>query len=234
MKHKSCRFAVQCVALFAFCIVVLQCRILAAEKLFESGSLGPTGYTYPDPIGHLPWDAHVISPNVYCGVLFELDKPATISRIGGHFMRRSDFGTDFFGAIIELTGPDDFPDSSDFSTPDVRGVTRLTIPTASAEVFGDISIGLEDGWYALVFASGYFGADGRGSSLCTGTVYGSPTYISWTPTGPGIGWSYSSSWAQGQHLVVEGQFVPEPASHVLWVAGVVSYVARLRRRPRYA
>ena len=94
------------------------------------------------------------------------------TRIGGHFV--GGFSeTDFFGAIVGLTDSLDFPDSLDLSTPDVISASTLTFPDTSDEVFGGLSVNLQPGWYALVFGSGLFGTDGRGSAPKNNIVKGS-------------------------------------------------------------
>ena len=50
-----------------------------------------------------------------------------------------------FGAIIALTGPADFPDSRNLSTPDVLSVTSISLPSSSGDTFGDLNISLSPG-----------------------------------------------------------------------------------------
>jgi hypothetical protein len=219
-------------ALGVACVVVLPCRALSAESVYESASLGAIGYTYLE--GTVPWRGSVINPDVYTGVVFELAAPVTTTRIGGHFVRRQIASADFFGAMIKLTGPNDLPDSYDFSTPDVLGTTLLSFPTTSSQVFGDLSLRLDSGWYALVFASGYFGANGAGASVISGADYGSPRYIGWVDqTNPILRqWSYLSNYFDGQRFVVEGRIVPEPAFLSMCIAGFLSLACGSRARRR--
>jgi hypothetical protein len=167
-------------------------------------------------------------------VLFELTSPAVTTRIGGHFVRRQIADADFFGAIVKLTGPNDLPDSDDFSTPDVLGISQLTFPATSDEVFGDLSLRLDEGWYALVFASGQFGTDGQGATVSSGTDYGSPRYIAWVYQSNPIlrQWFYSSSRFDGQRMVVEGRLVPEPISSTICLTGILLLSVGRRRRTR--
>ena len=69
------------------------------------------------------------------------------------FYRRFDASPEFFGALVALSGPNDFPDSGDLSTSDVLGVSVLAVPRPSDEVSAALDVALTPGWYALVVAS---------------------------------------------------------------------------------
>ncbi len=112
---------------------------------------------------------------VFTGVRFQLTQPVITSQIGGHFVEAN--SGSFFGAIVALDDESDFPDSGDFSSSDFLGSTLLTFPHPSAEVFGDLSLSLDPGWYALVFGSGLFEATGAGAAPRNNTDIGNPTYI---------------------------------------------------------
>jgi hypothetical protein len=228
MTRKFVRVATRSLSICIFYVLFSLSHSLSADTLYESASLGTTGLDYSS--GSLPVIGHVISPLVYTGVVFELPSPAVTTRVGGHFVRRETFDSDFFGAIVKLTGPDDLPDSYDFSTPDVLGTSYLSFPTTSDEVFGDLSLSLEEGWYALVFASGYLGTSGQGALVVTGTDYGSPRYIARVyESNPNLSqWFYSSNTFDGQRFLVEGRFVPEPISAALVLTGTL-FIAGSRR-----
>ncbi len=142
--------------------VVMLVAFLAAEPLkaatiFESGTLGPTGI----PRGVVR--GANVSASVFNGVRFELSVPVITTQVGGHFVGSVGTTDTLFGAIVKLVDENDFPDSGDLSTPDVLGATKLALPEPSAEVFGNLSLTLNPGWYALVFGSGHFGAIGDGA-----------------------------------------------------------------------
>ena len=192
-----------------------------AAIIFESGTLGPTGLTQGSVA------ATNITPNVFTGVRFLLMQPVVTAQIGGHFVDFSN-GT-FFGAIVALDDENDFPDSGDLSTPDVLGSTELTFPVPSDEVFGDLSLTLDPGWYALVFGSGLFGTSGDGAAPLNNPDIGDPVYI---------GYQFGSGWLNltglsaifvDQRFVVKGIIVPEPASVILFL---VTFFLCLRRRNR--
>jgi hypothetical protein len=74
-------------------------------------------------------------------------------------------GVDIFGAIVALSGPSDFPDSFDLSTPDVRGAARIVLspsgaPVSSHVVSAPLEVRLTPGWHILLFGSGLFGTSG--------------------------------------------------------------------------
>ena len=137
------------------------------QVLFEyaTASLGTTGQS--SGLG--------VTTSQYLGTRFQVTEAVEIVEIGGHLQSS---GGSLFGAVIGLTGPDDFPDSNDLSTPDVLGVGLIPETLPSADVTAPLSLHLEPGWYALMFGSGLFGADGFGSAPNNNTDIGSPSYFS--------------------------------------------------------
>jgi hypothetical protein len=124
-------------------------------RIFESGIPGPDGQTNGFPIGD----------GGFTGLRFFLPFGVTTDRIGGHFGGLG--GVDIFGAIVALSGPSDFPDSLDLSTPDVRGTARIVlspsgVPVPSRVVSAPLEAGLTPGWHALLFGAGLFGTSGTG------------------------------------------------------------------------
>jgi hypothetical protein len=186
---------------------------VAAATIFESGTLGPTGITW-EQVTNQETLAVNVSSAVFGGVRFQLSTPVVTTQIGGHFVGRPDADHSFFGAIVELDGNGDFPDSVDLSTSDVRGVTLLTFPSVSAEVSSQLNVLLEPGWYALVFGSGLFNATGAGASLRNNMDIGMPDYIGFQM---GFGWGERAT-QDGKRFVVLGNVVPEPIStvHTIW------------------
>jgi hypothetical protein len=124
-------------------------------RIFESGTPGPDGQTSGFSIGEAG----------FTGLRFFLPFAVTTDRIGGHFGGLG--GVDIFGAIVALSGPSDFPDSFDLSTPDVRGAARIVLspsgdPVPSRVVSAPLDVGLTPGWHALLFGAGLFGTSGTG------------------------------------------------------------------------
>lgn len=175
-----------------------------AAILYETGTLGPTGITWEEVTSNQI--GVNVSSAVFGGVRFQLNSPVATSQVGGHFVARPDAGQSFFGAIVQLDGNGDFPNSNDLSTPDVLGATLLTFPPTSAEVFGDLNLSLQPGWYALLFGSGLFNATGVGASLLNNTDVGTPDYIGFQF---GFGWGERAS-QNGKRFLFEGVIVPEP------------------------
>ncbi|MEX2317236.1 MAG: hypothetical protein WD669_08795 [Pirellulales bacterium] len=93
----------------------------AADVLFESGTLGPTGIFISEIGGGTAPGGAVVSASVFNGVRFEITQPAITTRIGGHFIAEPPLADSFFGAIVRLDDNLDFPNSNDLSTSDVLG-----------------------------------------------------------------------------------------------------------------
>ena len=157
---------------------------------------------------------------------FQLDQPVITEQIGGHFVSGSS-GT-FFGAIVELEDGNDTPDSFDFSTSDFLGATILTFPVPSDEVFGNLTLSLNPGWFALVFGSGLFGTNGDGGAVRNGTDIGTPSYIVAQPFSGVSVWVDSTSDLPNHRFVVNGQIVPEAATIAL--SSVASFFILICRR----
>jgi len=212
---------------FILLVVVSVCFAEAthAATIYESGTLGPTGIPVSQlDNGTVPGTN--VNETVFVGVRFELDRPIVTSQIGGHFVAGVP-GT-FFGAIVALDGAEDVPNSSDMSSADVLGHTELTFPVPSTEVFGDLNLSLDPGWYALVFGSGLFGTTGQeGGAIRNGSDLNDPSYIVTSPTANN--WAAISTFPN-HRFVVEGRIIPEPTALVLCICAIAP--VNLVRRPR--
>jgi len=191
--------------------IAVTANLAAAATIFESGTLGPTGLEWQDILDQNVLGENV-KPNAFTGVRFQLNQPSITSKVGGHFAGPSP-NTTIFGAIIRLDNENDFPDSVDLSTSDVLGTALLTFTELSDELFGDLTVSLDPGWYALIFGSGLFGATGNGAALLNNTDIGSPNYIGFMS---GIGWGHRLS---NKRFVIDGIAVPEPPGYT--VASIV-------------
>ncbi|MCH8048210.1 MAG: tandem-95 repeat protein, partial [Planctomycetes bacterium] len=109
----------------------------------------------------------------FLGSRFFVDTTLRTGRIGGGIAGNAAAGNGkLFAAVVALSGPDDFPDSADLSTPDVLGHALLTIDASDFKshlIAAPLDISLTAGWYAVVYGSGKFGATGSGSAPDTGT-----------------------------------------------------------------
>ena len=194
----------------------------SAATIFESGTLGPTGLAQGSVA------ATNINSNVFTGVRFQLSQSVITTQVGGHFVSQSN-GI-FFGAVVKLESENDFPNSNNLSTSDVLGTSTLTFPSPSAEVFGNLNLSLEPGWYALVFGSGLFGTSGDGAAPRNNLDLGNPTYIGWQP---GTGWLDLTSLStifQNHRFVVLGDVVPECASSILMIVAALLLSSKTRWR----
>lgn len=202
-----------------FAVSLLATSQVRADILFESGTLRPTEIYINEIGGGVDPGGAVVSDFIFDGVRFQLSEAAVISQIGGHFVANATSQDSFFGAIVRLDGAMDFPNSNDLSTPDVLGATLLTFPNPSAEVFGNLELHLDPGWYALVFGSGLFGATGWGGTLLNNPDIGNPSYIGFQPH---AGWGNLNPVFRNFRFVVGGHMVPEPTT-----VGLVSILALL-------
>ena len=204
--------------------IVFATTAVPAGPIFESGSLGSTGARFIDLVsGGVPGTN--VNNTVYTGVRFYLDRPVVTSQIGGHFVENS--GGTFFGAVVTLDNESDFPDSFDFTTSDFIGSTLLTFPNPSDVVFGELTLSLAPGWYALVFGGGLFDATGTGASVSNGTDIGNPTYIAGQPIS-GVDWFDISSLLPNHRFIIQGQVVPEPTSFILAYMSTLLFFFRTR------
>jgi hypothetical protein len=204
LKHAAGRICI--VILLATTASVAIATSAMGEIIFESGTLGATGAFFSDLENGIVPGTNV-NGSVFTGVRFKLSQRIITSHVGGHFVERIS-GT-FFGAIVGLDDENDFPDSGDFSTPDVLGAATLAFPNPSAEAFGDLALSLDPGWYALVFGSGLFGTNGSGGAVRNGMDIGGPTYIGYQP-GSGVSWIDITPDGPNHRFVVNGSVVPEP------------------------
>ncbi len=185
--------------------------------LYESSSLGTTQVPRID-VGTQTVLGLSIRDGVYNGARFQLNHSVVTTSVGGHFV--GPFGNEdtFFGAVIQLTHEEDFPDSSNLSTPDVLGTALLSFPSSSSDVRGELELTLHPGWYAVVFGGGLFGAEGRGAAVRNNPGSESASYINWQANSPGNGWTNLITFPvepEGKvRFFVEGTIVPEPASVV--------------------
>lgn len=221
MKHTCILFTTLAVSIH----LSLAAGLSSAAILSESGTLGPTGVSYSElTSGAVPSTS--VDMFVYAGVRLHLDKPVITSQIGGHFVSFSS-GT-FFGAVVELDDENDFPDSFDFSTSDLLGTTTLEFPNPSDEVFGNLTLALEPGWYALVFGSGLFGTNGDGAAVRNGSDLGEITYIAAQPFSGISEWIDVSSELPNHRFVITGTIVPEPSSIILVVCtSILPFIRRI-------
>lgn len=115
------------------------------------------------------------------GVRFEVTALVTTGGIGGDFSTLHEGG--IFGALVQLDGPTDFPDSQDLSTPDFFASVVMPVPNAAF-----LETELTPGWYAVVFGAGQFGASGE-ALADSNNLNGSPLFFY---TG-----SYTTAWNDG-------------------------------------
>lgn len=99
-----------------------------------------------------------VSDNFWSGFRFQVTGGAvTTVGMGLHVSGTSPV----FGALVALTGPTDWPDSANLTTPDVLGTTVIAFPGFPAgSASGPITASLPAGWYMAIFGKGAFGASG--------------------------------------------------------------------------
>ena len=200
---------------------ILLCANTNGEVIFESATLANEGQT--SRVGTV-----ALADFQHLGSRFHLDQQAQITRIGGHFI--GGFGT-FFGALVALDGPDDFP--SEGSMFEFEAIAYNTFSYSEIKPSVDfrmpLSVVLDPGDYAIVFGSGLFGTDGEGGVMTEGQVaYPEADFIMWNqPPYSTYQWRDGSS-TSGKRFVVEGEFIPEPATLSLLALG--AFFAGRRKR----
>lgn len=161
----------------------------------------------------------------YNGARFQLTETYTVDAIGGHLRStNSNPGPELFGALVELTGPGDFPDSSNMLSADVvASATFDATPLSSDMIVPVTPIDVGPGWYAIVFGGGALGAANanNGEAKRTGqTPAPGVSLITWNG-----GWSpLSDFWPR---YTVYGTLVPEPSS--LALLGLSAFILVRRR-----
>ena len=183
------------------------CSSSSGAVIYKSATLGAAGIPRED-VGSQAVLGASVNASVFQGVRLELPQPVRTTEVGGHFVGPFSNEDTVFGALVALSGQNDFPDSVDLSTADVLGATLLNVPLESADTYGELELMLQPDWYALVFGSGLFGAEGRGGALLNNHDLGDPSYISWQP---GSGWTEPiNPIFRNYRFVVKGTVVPEP------------------------
>jgi hypothetical protein len=96
-------------------------------------------------------------------------------------------------------------------------------------VYGELSVSLSPGWYAVVFGSGLFGTSGLGGAIRNNMDFGTPSYIGYQP-GDGFGWAELINPIFRNHrFVINGQVIPEPSALGIALVGIVIVVrSRIR------
>ncbi len=159
----------------------------SAQLYYQRATPGPTGQLSGTGIG--------IDDLFYSGWRFQVtDGPIRVNHIGAHFS--FGIGT-VFGALVQLTGPEDDPDDFALSTPDLLATALLDLPpfsTGSDVVQAPMDVTLQNGWYLILFGSGAFGAASSfgglmGQDLSTavpGAQYNITYRLPAHPDGPGV------------------------------------------------
>jgi PEP-CTERM motif len=191
---------------FAATILIASAAADAAQAdiVFESATLGPTGFMFPAPS---------ILDLQFLGSRFAVTNTVRVTSVGGHLEGIS--GT-FFAAIVSLSSPTALPSGSPFDTTTVA-TTTFTAPFPSDDILVPLSATLGPGNYGLIFGTGQFGAAGGDGAMPENNVdlFGTAPYFIWVA---GAAWQDNGP-LHDLRFVVMGDNVPEPASVVLFGLG---------------
>lgn len=153
MKRFGCYNVLRCAAFVFLTSAAIPSR---AEIIFESAASGPTGQN--------SGSGTTVSAQAYTAVNFQIMSTVTTGSVGCHLIDFDD-ARPVFGAIVKLTGPNDFPNTANLTSSDVLGATLMYPPYLSDNVAGNLRLTLTPGWYALLIGSGRFGATGEAGAF---------------------------------------------------------------------
>jgi hypothetical protein len=162
----------------------------ADYMVYETAPLGPTGQTEG-------WGVDFAQ---YLGARFYFQRGIEVTLIGGHITQWN-YGANFFGAIVPLSGPYDLPAGNPFTAGEVVASTVFNPSVPSTDFRAPLSVILSPGYYALIFGTNALGSTGgEGAMPYLGqTSYPDSSYIVWQP---GSGWW--SSGLNNTRFVIEG------------------------------
>ncbi|QDT69836.1 hypothetical protein MalM25_27780 [Planctomycetes bacterium MalM25] len=213
-------------AFLLLCLSWVAPQAIADEVLYQSATLGPTGIT-EQQLASQEVPATNVNEFTFVGARFFLPTQALTTEIRGHFAKGDAGGGGFFGALVSLDSPNDFPDTYDLSSDDVLATTTLVFPNPSNEVAGILEVDLLPGWYGIVFGSGDFGAIGSGAVVENGVSAADASYFG---GGSPAGWANANAALDGVTLIVRGIEVPECGSATLTLLGLLIKVGREPKR----
>jgi hypothetical protein len=187
---------------------------LAAETIVETA---PSGY----PIA--PGTGLVVGAG-FLGVRFEVSQPVQLTSVGAVL---SQFDPAHAGpieaAVVQLTGPTDFPNSPLLTTPDVLVRAYLNPGPDFAELSEPLSALLVPGWYALLYGTrseGDFVASAKAPSIAYPTD--ARQYI--------VSREFNGQWYESlgvnPRFFLEAMPVPEPSAGLLGMVGLGALAAR--------
>lgn len=200
-----------------------------AGYLYQSATLGPTGVTTQELLNQDVPGLNIFR-DLVSGARFFLDRPSHITGVGGHFVTRGEDTPNpyLYAAVVSLDGQDDFPDSPQLDTDDVLSVALIETPEVSGDVYGDMSLHVPPGWYAVVYGTNRFGAEGSGMAVRNGVSEDFP-FIRLSPSAE---WVVHFPFLDNMRFVVRGIAVPEPTTLVATSVAILALSANVRLRNR--
>lgn len=193
-----------------------------AAKLFETAAIGPATN-----------GGQTLSNDDFVGARFEVTGgPIEVGGIGGHFVGTVFGPTTIFAAIVELDDANDNPDNADLSGADVIATTTIELQQSfgvdSAEFSGFFSSPetLPNGFYAMVFGGGLFGATDNAVAVGAATVNNSNPNATFFRVDAGTFVPDSRIY----YFFLDSEAVPEPSSALLGLIGALGAAGLLWRR----
>jgi hypothetical protein len=154
-----------------------------------------------------------ITPAQFVGWRFSIDEPLRVERVGGHIHSDPFQEGEIFAAIVQLDALDAVPHGAPFTEEEVVAHTTFRANFPSDEYMTPLSATLEAGSYALVFGTGFFGAEGFAALPNPLDQPDIPptdisSFIFWSRPRPDAEFEWRLNLASHMRVLIEGQTFP--------------------------
>jgi len=201
MARRGLRVVAHALVLFN---IDLHCQYALAEPvLLASAEMGSAGRD----------SGTSITPAQFVGWRFSIDEPLHVERVGGHIYSDPFQEGELFAALVRLDALDAVPHGAPFTDEEIVAHTTFRANFPSDEYLTPLSATLEAGSYALVFGTGFFGAEGFAALPNSVDQPDIPptnlsSFIFWGRPSPGADFEWRRNLASHMRVLIEGQTIP--------------------------